>query len=233
MNLLKKLSDGEILAENNGTNQQLNDVMKHCLQIGAKLAGSAKYYGKDNPSKSGWECWNEKDKDKPNIPIVPITELWDELQCFKIENGLKSVVDTINKNEPPEIWWIRVTPENEEVLQNWFGNSAARCGIPIIGLYRRSDGNIYKGSISIEGLKFRNEFDFGNEIDLPTFLEITGTKIHEVKNPEFEGIKEVEKIEPITTLDEKLSKLLPLTSERIILINKLNEIESQLNEFLK
>jgi len=155
MTNLEKLTAGEIAAENNGTLEQLREVIGHCfpMSTSTRPTGGGFIYSKFGDLD--WMFYSHT----PNLPTIPITQLWEELQALK----------------KPEIWWIRVTEDNKEVLGKWV-ESLNLCLDNIVGMYRLPNGNIHKGCILIKNLESET-YDFGNEIDFATFLKYTGVEV--------------------------------------------------------
>jgi len=206
MTNLEKLTAGEIAARNNGTLEQLREVIEPIFKRSKTLIhGTSKYYYLASWDKLDWDC-----NDTTDLPTIDITQLWEELQALK----------------KPEIWWIRVTEDNKEVLGKRFGSLNLHLD-NIVGMYRLPNGNIHKGCILIKNLESET-YDFGNEIDFATFLKYTGV--------------EPEKVEPIkgSTFEDTISELTQLINKRVDLRIKsdrlndeLTEINNQLSALLK
>ena len=156
MTNLEKLTAGEIAAENNGTLEQLQQVINHCFPNDNQTpSGDDKIYRAHNTIKDQWIWDNQTD-----LPTITITQLWEELQALK----------------KPEIWWIRVTEENKETLEKWFSGSLTSGVDAIAGRFKTKDGS-HKGTYYSKWLSDEGSLNFGNEIDFPTFLKYTGVEV--------------------------------------------------------
>ena len=196
MNNLEKFTAGELAAENNGTLEQLREVVGYCFPMSTspRPTGGGFLYSKFGDLD--WMFYSHT----PNLPTIPVTQLWEELQAMK----------------KPEIWWIKVTGENKEVLGKWV-ESLNLCLDNIVGMYRLPNGNIHKGCILIKNLESET-YDFGNEIDFATFLKYTGV--------------EPEKVEPIkgSTFEDTISELTQLINKRVDLRIKSDRLNDELTE---
>jgi len=192
MTNLEKLTAGEVAARNNGTLEQLREVIEPIFKRSKTLIhGTSKYYYLASWDELNWDC-----NDTTDLPTIDITQLWEELQALK----------------KPEIWWIRVTEDNKEVLGKRFGSLNLHLD-NIVGMYRLPNGNIHKGCILIKNLESET-YDFGNEIDFATFLKYTGV--------------EPEKVEK--SLEEKISEVKKLINSRDELVKRFNKLQYEIFE---
>lgn len=204
MTNLEKFTAGEVAARHNGTLEQLREVLTHCFpKDGFRLDGGKKYYLSINQGCKYWEG-----RETTDLPVIDITQLWEGLQALK----------------KPEIWWIRVTPQNKQALEKWRGHGVFDTSI--VGMVRDING-VRKGNATFGDNK-ADCWDFGNEIDFATFLKYTGV--------------EPEKVEPIkgSTFEDTISELTQLINKRVDLRIKsdrlndeLTEINNQLSALLK
>lgn len=204
MTNLEKFTAGEVAARHNGTLDQLREVIEHCFQRHKTIIyGTSKYYYLASWDKLNWDC-----NDTTDLPTIDITQLWEGLQALK----------------KPEIWWIRVTPQNKQALEKWRGHGVFDTSI--VGMVRDING-VRKGNATFGDNK-ADCWDFGNEIDFATFLKYTGV--------------EPEKVEPIkgSTFEDTISELTQLINKRVDLRIKsdrlndeLTEINNQLSALLK
>lgn len=79
MNNLEKLTAGEIAAENNGTLEQLREVIGHCfpMSTSTRPTGGGFIYSKFGDLD--WMFYSHT----PTLPTIDITQLWEELQALK------------------------------------------------------------------------------------------------------------------------------------------------------
>jgi len=207
MTNLEKLTYSDITAKNNGTVEQLNEVLKHCFPTAkANASGSMAYYEASSTQKGCWVGFNIREPAGPMGVVIDITQLWEELQALK----------------KPEIWWIRVTEDNKEVLGKWFGSLNLHLD-NIVGMYRLPNGNIHKGCILIKNLESET-YDFGNEIDFATFLKYTGVEPEKVEKSLEEKISEVKKL-----IDHRGCLLIQFD----VLKDELTEINTKISALLK
>jgi len=156
MTNLEKLTAGEVAARNNGTLEQLREVIGHCFPNKPLPDGNNTLYYKSYNSPM-WVSWHTC-----KLPTIPITQLWEELQALK----------------KPEIWWIRATEENKETLEKWLG-SILQVGY-ITGI-RKFENKLGKGYSGL-GIPKSEYYDFGQEIDFATFLKYTGVEVEKPTN---------------------------------------------------
>lgn len=74
-------------------------------------------------------------------------------------------------NKLPDIWWVRVTKENKEILSKWRTAEVSEPGI-VGKVFHNWNNKIEKGHNSLK-LTFDsglNGYDFGNEITFEQFL---------------------------------------------------------------
>lgn len=210
MTNLEKLTNGEIAAKNNGTLEQLREVLKHCFPKDlCTTEGSSIFYYKSKKFEDGWYP-----SDKTYLPTINITQLWEELQALKA------------KGTQPEIWWIRVTSENIEVLKKWYPNKSIRLRDGyIVGYYAAENTTPHYG-FTTTGSPKGDSYDFGNEIDFETFLRYTGETVETKEEILPEWVNETETVEvKEKALDEKLKVILELNNERLNLSTKKGSIE--------
>jgi len=191
MTNLEKLTAGEVAARNNGTLEQLREVIGHCFPNKPLPDGNNTLYYKSYNSPM-WVSWHTC-----KLPTIPITQLWEELQALK----------------KPEIWWIRVTEDNKEVLGKWFGSLNLHLD-NIVGMYRLPNGNIHKGCILIKNLESET-YDFGNEIDFATFLKYTGVEVEKGEKCTCETCNPTEPKKVEKSLEDKISELTQLINKRV------------------
>jgi len=192
MTNLEKFTSGEVAARSNGTLEQLCEVIEHCFP------GQGKYYYRTSIGR--WNCHD----DSP-LPTIDITQLWEELQALK----------------KPEIWWIRVTEENYQILKLWGPRLNFKVG-NICGMVKDEVGEPYK-SWAVKDAK-GDSFDFGNEIDFATFLKYTGVEPEKVEKS-LEG-----KLNEISRLSDLRNDILERNKS---LVKEFNEIETQISALLK
>ena len=209
MNNLEKLTAGEVAARNNGTLEQLREVVGHCFPNNTRqINGGAKYYFKHaNSITSEWDC-----NSYSPYKAIDITQLWEELQAMK----------------KPEIWWIKVTGENKETLIKWYGVTLFIGNM--VGMVKRN-GKVTSGHNQTVITKHESDveianYDFGNEIDFTTFLKYTGVEV----DPEKVEKSLEEKISELTQLINKRVEL-NIKSDR--LNDELTEINTKLSALLK
>ena len=212
MTNLEKLTAGEVAAENNGTLEQLREVIKHSfVNSNWRIKGRHKFYFKDIETESNSFTFSNE----TTLPTIPITQLWEELQALK----------------KPEIWWIRVTEENKEVLRKWFNNNNPEVGKHIVGMKNRG-GIVSKGynpiGVTKSDSKYWN-YDFGNEIDFATFLKYTGVEPEKVE-------KSLED-KPLHEKLNELSELVDLRNKAIdrhkVIFTEIEQIETKISALIK
>jgi len=210
MNNLEKFTAGEVAARNNGTLEQLMEVVGHCFPKGKnKPKGLFKFYYKKRGFDLRWDCW-----DSTTLPTIDITQLWEELQALK----------------KPEIWFIRVTEENKETLEKWYGYGNLIPNYHLIGMVKRL-GKITK-SCNSKGISKGDSYDFGNEIDFPTFLKYTG-----VEETEPEKVEKSLEEKPLHEKLNELSELVDLRNKAIarhkVIFTEIEQIETKISALLK
>lgn len=212
MTNLEKFTAGEIAARNNGTLEQLKEVIKHCFPEDKELpTGESKFYRKEGEGL--FDGYNET-----TLPTIDITQLWEELQELK----------------KPEIWWIRVTEENRETLEKWRGEGyILKVGL-LVGLCKDKDKNRITKESNPVYLPKTLSYDFGNEVDFATFLKYTGVEVEKVEKSLEEQQKEIYEFEV------KLNKISDLIIERNRLVEIHNttgeqilKLSNQLSELIK
>ena len=204
MNNLEKFTAGEVAARNNGTLEQLKEVIGHCFKRHKTLIyGTSKYYYLASWDKLNWDC-----NETTDLPTIDITQLWEELQALK----------------KPEIWWIRVTEENKETLEKWRGEGyILKVGL-LVGLCKDKDKNRITKESNPVYLPKTLSYDFGNEIDFATFLKYTGVEPEKVEKSLEEKISEVKKL-----IDHRGCLLIQFD----VLKDELTEINTKLLELIK